>query len=184
MRKHTQFLSMALAFSRIVRAPPTLFLPSTGAGHCVVAPAGDPPGGGTKSCEQLCNSPIDFPTPKSGKELVLKFASGLKSASRFYTDSNGREMVKRVRNARGPSCESHIHLLKLLNHELALQAEGTGVFTDPAYIIGEPVAANYYPVNSLISLDDGTTEMAVVTDCTMGGTSMKDGEACNGPSSL
>jgi hypothetical protein len=32
-----------------------------------------------------------------------------------------------------------------------------------------------YPVNSMISLDDGTTEMAVVTDATMGGSSMRDG---------
>ena len=40
---------------------------------------------------------------------------------------------------------------------------------DPPYAVGEPVAGNYYPVNSLISLDDGTTEMAVVTDVSMGG---------------
>ena len=40
---------------------------------------------------------------------------------------------------------------------------------DPPYVVGEPVAGNYYPVNSLISLDDGTTEMAVVTDVSMGG---------------
>ena len=29
------------------------------------------------------------------------------------------------------------------------------------------VAGNYYPVNSMISLDDGKTEMAVVTDVSM-----------------
>jgi len=32
------------------------------------------------------------------------------------------------------------------------------------------------PVNSLISLDDGKNELAVVTDVTMGGASMADGE--------
>lgn len=32
-----------------------------------------------------------------------------------------------------------------------------------------------YPVNSLVSLDDGKTEMAVITDATMGGSSMRDG---------
>eukprot|EP01043_Picozoa_sp_COSAG02_P000416 COSAG02_NODE_7_length_64539_cov_120.393482_49_plen_99_part_00 len=37
------------------------------------------------------------------------------------------------------------------------------------------VATCSYPVNSMISLDDGTTEMAVVTDVTMGGSSMRDG---------
>ena len=84
-----------------------------------------------------------------GKEIVLKFDSAIQSAGTFYTDSNGREMVKRQRNARGPSY--------------------------PPYQIGEPVAGNYYPVNSLISLDDGKNEMALVVDTTMGGSSMADG---------
>jgi len=42
--------------------------------------------------------------------------------------------------------------------------------------VNEPVAGNYYPVNSMISLDDGEVEMAVVTDVTMGGSSMQSGE--------
>eukprot|EP01043_Picozoa_sp_COSAG02_P051476 COSAG02_NODE_5421_length_4345_cov_3.631653_3_plen_527_part_00 len=84
-----------------------------------------------------------------GKEIVLKFESAIQSKGTFYTDSNGREMVKRQRNARGPSY--------------------------PPYQIGEPVAGNYYPVNSLISLDDGKNEMALVVDTTMGGSSMADG---------
>lgn len=32
------------------------------------------------------------------------------------------------------------------------------------------------PVNSMLSLDDGEKEMAVVTDVSMGGTSMADGQ--------
>lgn len=84
-----------------------------------------------------------------GKEVVLQVNSAIRSRSTFYTDSNGREMVKRVRNARGPSY--------------------------PKYVIGEPVAGNYYPVNSMISLDDGKTELAMVVDTTMGGSSMSDG---------
>eukprot|EP01052_Picozoa_sp_SAG31_P048012 SAG31_NODE_9856_length_1220_cov_0.967886_2_plen_318_part_01 len=32
---------------------------------------------------------------QQGKELVLKFSSGLESKGTFYTDSNGREMLKR-----------------------------------------------------------------------------------------
>ena len=87
--------------------------------------------------------------PKIGKELVLKLNSDIASHGTFFTDSNGREMVKRQRNARGPSY--------------------------PPYVIGEPVAGNYYPVNSMMSLDDGKTEMAVVTDVSMGGSSMADG---------
>jgi alpha-mannosidase len=81
---------------------------------------------------------------------VVKFSSGLASKGTFYTDSNGREMLKRQRDARGPSY--------------------------PPFVINEPVAENYYPVNSMISLDDGKVEMTVVTDVTMGGASMQDGE--------
>jgi alpha-mannosidase len=87
--------------------------------------------------------------PKIGKEVVLKLNSDIASHGTFFTDSNGREMVKRQRNARGPSY--------------------------PPYVIGEPVAGNYYPVNSMMSLDDGKTEMTVVTDVSMGGSSMADG---------
>ena len=87
---------------------------------------------------------------KEGRELVLKFNSGLESHGTYYTDSNGKEMVKRQRDARGPSY--------------------------PPLVVNEPVAGNYYPVNSMISLDDGRHELAVVTDVTMGGASMADGE--------
>lgn len=87
--------------------------------------------------------------PKVGKEVVLKINSDIKSAGTFYTDANGREMVKRQRNARGPSY--------------------------PPYVIGEPVAGNYYPINSMISLDDGKTELVAVIDASMGGSSMADG---------
>ena len=90
------------------------------------------------------------PKGHQGKELVVKFASGLASDGVYYTDSNGREMLKRKRDARGPSY--------------------------PPLVINEPVAENYYPVNSMISVDDGKNELAVVTDVTMGGASMNDGE--------
>ena len=53
----------------------------------------------------------------AGKEVVLQFNSQLRSGGTFFTDSNGREMIKRQRNARGPSY--------------------------PPYQIGEPVAGNY-----------------------------------------
>ena len=35
-----------------------------------------------------------------GKEVILKFDSDLKSESIFYTDSNGREMIRRERDYR------------------------------------------------------------------------------------
>ncbi|KAJ1454800.1 galactose mutarotase-like domain-containing protein [Pelagophyceae sp. CCMP2097] len=91
------------------------------------------------------------PLPNNwGKELVLKYSSGLKSEKVFYTDSNGKEMVRRKRDARGPS------------------------YPQP-YNFSEPVAANYYPVNALIAVDDGALELAVIVDASLGGSSMQDG---------
>jgi len=92
------------------------------------------------------------PMPNNwGKEVILRYTSGIKSQQTFYTDSNGKEMVKRVYNKRGPTYPS-------------------------VYNISEPVAGNYYPVNALISLDDGEMELAVLTDVSMGGASLKDGQ--------
>jgi len=113
---------------------------------------GDGCGGpaGFKTCEDACNAPIPQYSEMQGREVVLKFSTGIESASTFYTDSNGREMVKRVRDGRGPSY--------------------------PPLVVNEPVAENYYPVNSMISLDDTKVSMAVVTDVSMGGSSMNDGQ--------
>ena len=55
-----------------------------------------------------------------GKEVIVKYASGLVSKGTWYTDSNGKEMVQRQYNARGPT------------------------YPKP-YNISEPVAGNYYP---------------------------------------
>jgi alpha-mannosidase len=85
-----------------------------------------------------------------GKEVVVRYQSGLASQGTWYTDSNGKEMVKRVYNKRGPS---YPH----------------------TYNISEPVAGNYYPVNAMMSLDDGTHELAVLTDVSQAGASLADG---------
>ena len=85
-------------------------------------------------------------TARWGKEVVVRYSSGLKSAGTFYTDSNGKEMVQRVYNRRGPS------------------------YPHP-YNISEPVAGNYYPVNAMMSLDDGTHELAVLVDTSQAGAS-------------
>ena len=86
-----------------------------------------------------------------GKEVVVRYSSGLKSKGTWYTDSNGKEMVRRAYNKRGPS------------------------YPQP-YNISEPVAGNYYPVNAMMSLDDGELEMAILTDVSQGGASLADGE--------
>mmetsp|Transcript_59280 Transcript_59280/g.162642 ORF Transcript_59280/g.162642 Transcript_59280/m.162642 type:complete len:809 (-) Transcript_59280:378-2804(-) len=91
------------------------------------------------------------PLPNNwGKEVIVKYSSGLASKGVWYTDSNGKEMVKRAYNKRGPS------------------------YPQP-YSISEPVAGNYYPVNALMSLDDGTHELAVLTDVSQAGASLQDG---------
>jgi len=103
--------------------------------------------------------PMDTPWIKAseaaamqwGKEVVVRYASGLESNGTFYADSNGKEMVRREYNRRGPS------------------------YPFP-YKISEEVAGNYYPVNAMISVDDGTHELAVLIDTSVGGASLADGE--------
>jgi len=100
--------------------------------------------------------PMDSPwLPGSedlGKEVIVKYKSSLASKGTFFTDANGREMVKRQYNARGPSY--------------------------PELAVHEPVAGNYYPVNTLITLQDEEkgAELAVLTDVTQGGGSLAPGE--------
>jgi lysosomal alpha-mannosidase len=84
-----------------------------------------------------------------GKEVVSRFsASGFITNASWYTDANGREMYHRVRDARP-----------------------WGGGND------EPVAGNYYPVNTAIKTVDissGTT-LTVMPDRTEGGSSLQDG---------
>lgn len=84
---------------------------------------------------------------KWGKEIISRFDTPLKTLGSFYTDSNGREVLKRRRDYR-PSWE--------LNQT-------------------EPVAGNYYPVNSRIYITDGKTQLTVLTDRSQGGSSLRDG---------
>ena len=74
--------------------------------------------------------------------------SGGGGAGLFWTDANGRQMMERKRN-----------------DSAAKFYEGT-----------EPVAANYYPVNSRIWVQDDKLRMTVLTDRSQGGTSLRDGQ--------
>ena len=98
--------------------------------------------------------PVDTPwlAPDSnwGKEVVLRYDTEVASGDVFYTDSNGRETVKRVRDTRGPSYPS-------------------------PYKISEPVAGNYYPVNALASINDDCVEFDVIVDTSLGGASLSSG---------
>uniref|UniRef100_UPI00398EEB12 lysosomal alpha-mannosidase n=1 Tax=Pristiophorus japonicus TaxID=55135 RepID=UPI00398EEB12 len=84
---------------------------------------------------------------KIGKEVISRFDTPLKTDGIFYTDSNGREILTRRRDYRATWP---------LNQT-------------------EPVAGNYYPVNTRIYIKDGKVQLTVLTDRTQGGSSIKDG---------
>lgn len=73
----------------------------------------------------------------------------LKNEGTFYTDSNGRSTIKRRLNER---------LTWVPN-------------------INEPIAGNYYPITSKITIKDETKNIrfTVLTDRSQGGTSLEDG---------
>ncbi|KAL3162416.1 hypothetical protein ABBQ32_010087 [Trebouxia sp. C0010 RCD-2024] len=86
---------------------------------------------------------------KRGKEVVLRYSSSLDSGATFYTDANGREYLKRVRNFR------------------------------PAWnlTVTEPEAGNYYPLTAGAYIQDASqTELAVLTDRAQGGASLASGQ--------
>lgn len=68
----------------------------------------------------------------------------------FYTDSNGREMMKRRRNYR----------------------------SDYDFTMEEPVAGNYYPITSRITLKDAAknVQLSLLNDRAQGGTSLQSGQ--------
>jgi len=82
-----------------------------------------------------------------GKEVVNLFRTGISNNGTFFTDSNGREFMKRERSQR--------------------QTWDMEEF--------EPVAGNYYPVNAAIFIEDDHSSLAVLTDRTQGGSSLQDG---------
>ncbi|VVC31552.1 Hypothetical protein CINCED_3A003390 [Cinara cedri] len=87
---------------------------------------------------------------KIGKEIVSRFhVPFYQNNETFYTDSNGREMLKRVLNYR-PS------------------------FTLKENV--ENVSGNYYPITSRISLTDDSTRFSVLNDRSQGGSSLQTGE--------
>ena len=92
--------------------------------------------------------PIDI-ADGVGKEIISHFtAPGVANAGRFYTDSNGRDSMLRVRDAR----------------------------SGWNYTVLEPVAGNYYPANTARIADAGSgLTLSVFTDRAQGASSMADG---------
>ncbi|XP_054743678.1 lysosomal alpha-mannosidase [Anastrepha obliqua] len=82
-----------------------------------------------------------------GKEVITRFTSNINSNGVFYTDSNGREMLRRVRNRRE-------------------------YFTPN---LNETVSGNYYPITARIAIEDDKKRIALLNDRAQGGSSLKDG---------
>ncbi|XP_042391119.1 alpha-mannosidase At3g26720-like [Zingiber officinale] len=83
-----------------------------------------------------------------GKEIVTKITTGMLTNKTFYTDSNGRDFLRRVRDYR----------------------------SDWDIQVNQPVAGNYYPINLGIYIQDNNTELSVLVDRAVGGSSIVDGQ--------
>ncbi|XP_062143909.1 alpha-mannosidase isoform X3 [Alnus glutinosa] len=83
-----------------------------------------------------------------GKEVITQLTANMVTDKVFYTDSNGRDFLKRVRDYRA----------------------------DWSLSVTQPVAGNYYPLNLGIYTMDKKSELSVLVDRATGGASIKDGE--------
>ncbi|PKA54015.1 alpha-mannosidase [Apostasia shenzhenica] len=83
-----------------------------------------------------------------GKEVITRLTTNMVTNKTFYTDSNGRDFIKRIRDYR----------------------------TDWNLTVTQPIAGNYYPLNLGIYLDDGKHELSVLVDRACGGSSIQDGQ--------
>ncbi|KAJ0440560.1 putative alpha-mannosidase [Helianthus annuus] len=83
-----------------------------------------------------------------GKEIATKISTTIKSNETFYTDSNGRDFIERIRDYRA----------------------------DWDLEVNQPIAGNYYPINLGIYLKDEKSELSVLVDRSVGGSSIVDGE--------
>ncbi|KAH9308252.1 hypothetical protein KI387_036163, partial [Taxus chinensis] len=83
-----------------------------------------------------------------GKEVITRMTANMASNKVFYTDSNGRDFIKRVRNYR----------------------------TDWNLQVHQPVAGNYYPINLGMYMMDEKNEFSVLVDRAVGGSSIQDGQ--------
>uniref|UniRef100_A0A1J3E3E5 Alpha-mannosidase n=1 Tax=Noccaea caerulescens TaxID=107243 RepID=A0A1J3E3E5_NOCCA len=82
------------------------------------------------------------------KEVITKLTTTMKTNGTFYTDSNGRDFIKRIRDFR----------------------------TDWDLQVYQPVAGNYYPINLGIYMQDQTSELSVLVDRAVGGSSLENGQ--------
>ncbi len=79
-----------------------------------------------------------------GKEVISRFDSNIQSKGIFYTDSNGRQLV--TRTCAAVSCSFLFSRPSVTLNKYCRRNHNPNY----RYNDSEPVAANYYPVNSKI----------------------------------
>ena len=84
---------------------------------------------------------------KQGKEIVVQINTSVANGKTFYTDSNGLEEQKRV-----------LDYMPTWN-----------------WIVTQPVAANYYPINSHIKIRGTNSTVSVLVDRARGGAVIREG---------
>ncbi|CAI5465089.1 unnamed protein product [Closterium sp. Yama58-4] len=82
------------------------------------------------------------------KEYITRFDSTIRSNSTFYTDSNGRDYMTRVRNYPYDATEPATH----------------------------PIAGNYYPLTCGAHIGDPSVQLSVLVDRALGASSLADGQ--------
>ena len=82
-----------------------------------------------------------------GREIVSRFSAPISSNGEFFTDTNGREIMKRKRNFR---------------ETWDIRQE-------------EFVSGNYYPITAKIAIEDEISRLAILNDRAQGGSSIFDG---------
>ncbi|KAK4603124.1 hypothetical protein RGQ29_011909 [Quercus rubra] len=83
-----------------------------------------------------------------GKEVATQITTSMVTNKTFYSDSNGRDFIKRIRDYR----------------------------TDWDLEVNQPVAGNYYPINLGIYMQDNEKEFSILVDRSLGGSSIVDGQ--------
>lgn len=87
----------------------------------------------------------------NGKEIITRYSTDFANNGEFYTDTNGRQSILRIRDQRQ---------------------------TFKSWNGSNPIASNYYPITSHIYLNDSNSgyRMNLLTDRAQGGGSIKDGQ--------
>eukprot|EP00825_Cyclidium_porcatum_P038115 TRINITY_DN4351_c0_g1_i4.p1 TRINITY_DN4351_c0_g1~~TRINITY_DN4351_c0_g1_i4.p1 ORF type:complete len:797 (+),score=127.41 TRINITY_DN4351_c0_g1_i4:666-3056(+) len=89
-----------------------------------------------------------LPDQGVGTEMVMHLEFDINNQQKFYTDSNGLEMMERQLNYR-PTFDMDL---------------------------SEPAAGNFFPVNKMITINDTNNQVTVINDRSQAGTSLKSGQ--------